>query len=297
MKNNKKSKILVLGGSGFVGKNISEQLSSKYKLLYPTKSRLNLENEAGVVRFFKQNKIDVVIYCANIGGSRIFPDTIEMFLTNLRMFFNVARCSKYFKKMIFLGSGAEYNKKNSIINVTENDFDSSIPNDYYGFYKYICSKYIEGTSNIINLRIFGLFGKHEDYRARFISNIICQTFFNPTITINQNSLFDYVFIDDFIRILDHFISHKVKYKYYNIGSGKPIDLLSLADQVNLLLPKKRKIIIKKNGLGKEYTCSNTRLMKELRSFSFTPFTESLKLLYKYYAENKKLINKKELYQN
>jgi len=40
MKRKNKLRVLVLGGSGFVGRNIIEKLSSKYTLLIPTHTEL-----------------------------------------------------------------------------------------------------------------------------------------------------------------------------------------------------------------------------------------------------------------
>lgn len=292
MKN--KLRVLLLGGSGFVGKHIVEKLSSKYQLITPTHTELNLLDEKKVEKIFSSVKPDVVLYCVNVGGIRKKADSAEVFEQNMRMFFNVTRCSKYFNKLIFLGSGAEYDKRINLIKVKETDFDTHVPEDYYGFYKYLCSKFIEKTDNIINLRVFGLFGPNEDYSLRFISNTICKSLYNLPLTINKNVLFEYVYIDDFMRIIDYFISHKVKYKFYNIGSGNPIDLITIANEVNNITKKKLKIIIKNRGLGNEYTCANTRLQMEMPNFTFTPFHTSLHSLYKWYTVNKKQIDKKKL---
>lgn len=284
-----KLRVLLLGRSGFVGKNFYEQLATKYTLLTPTHNQLNLLDEKKVHTYLKRTLPDVVIYAVNIGGTRKAPDTADIFIDNLRMFFNVAHCNKYYEKMIFLGSGAEYDKRNNLIKVREEEFGQSIPQDYYGFYKYLCSNYIERADKIVNLRIFGLFGKHEDYSIRFISNIIGKTIYNLPLTINQNVFFDYVYIDDFIRILDYFIIHQVKYKFYNIGTGQSIDLLSLAKKISLLNKGQQKIIVKKSGLGKEYTCNNSRLKRELYNFSFTPLDTAIKELFSWYERDKKRI--------
>ncbi|MDD4937793.1 MAG: NAD(P)-dependent oxidoreductase [Candidatus Shapirobacteria bacterium] len=281
-----KKNVLITGANGFIGKNFSEQLKDKYNLLTPSRSELDLLNEVKVDNFFQKNNIDVVVHAAVVGGSRK-EEQIDLALSqNLRMFFNILKNKKYFKKMIYLGSGAEYNKIKPIIEVKETDFGKTIPSDEYGFFKYICSKYIEEQDNIISLRIFGMFGKYEDYRYRFISNAICQNLSGSPITINQNVFFDYVFIDDFVKIVDYFIDNDVKHKFYNIGTGKKIDLVTIANLINEVADKKSKIIVKNKGLNNEYTCNNERLMSELDNFEFNDIRNSIKSLYNWYRNVK-----------
>src|SRR6266568_665943 len=289
MKN--KLPVLLLGGTGFVGKNILEQLSSKYRLIAPTHKELDLLNEADVRAFFSKTKPDIIIYAVNLGGTRKKRDSSLLFSQNLRMFFNVVRCNNYFKKMIFLGSGAEYDKRNPLVKIKETDFDKNVPADEYGYYKYICSKFIEQSDNIINLRIFGLFGKYEDYQIRFISNAIAKSINNLPITITRNVRFDYTSIDDFVQIIDYFITHKPKYKFYNIGSVQSMNLVSLAEYINSIAKKNQKIIIKEKGHGNEYTSDNSRLRKEIPTFTFTPLVKSINELYRWYATHQKLMNK------
>ncbi|MBI5122327.1 NAD(P)-dependent oxidoreductase, partial [Candidatus Roizmanbacteria bacterium] len=205
---------------------------------------------------------------------------------NLRIFFNLLKNKDRYKKMIHLGSGAEYDKTKPIVKVKETDLGKTIPKDEYGFFKYICSKYIEKEKDIVCIRIFGLFGKYEDSRYRFISNAIVNNLNGLPITLNQNVFFDYLYINDFVRIVDYFINHKAKHKFYNIGTGKKIDILTIANKINKISDKKSKIIVKNKGLNNEYTCDNSRLMKELKRFSFTNFDQSLIELYQWYKNKK-----------
>ena len=196
------------------------------------------------------------------------------------MFYNIVRNRNRFNKMIHFGTGAEYDKRFPIIKVKEDDFDKKIPVDDYGFGKYLCSKYIENTENIVCLRLFGLFGEGEDYRYRFISNAIYDTVNNKPITINRDVYFDYVYIKDFVKIVDWFINNKPKYKFYNIGTGKTINLVTIATKIN------KKISIKKKGLNNEYSCDNSRLMKELGDFKFTDIDTSIKELYESFSNRR-----------
>jgi len=277
-----KKTIFITGAGGFIGKNLTEQLNKKYNLLTPGHKELDLLNEKAVKDFFQKNKIDIVINCAVIGGSRKEEHVDSSLSGNLKIFFNLLKNKDKFKKMIHFGSGAEYDKSKPIIKVKETDLGKTIPKDEYGFFKYICSKYIEKEEKIVCIRIFGLFGKYEDYRYRFISNAVVNNLKGLPIMMNQNVFFDYVYINDFVKIVDYFINHKAKHKFYNIGTGKKIDILTIANKINKISDKKSKIEVRNTGLNNEYTCDNSRLMNELKKFSFTDFDKSLVELYNWY---------------
>jgi nucleoside-diphosphate-sugar epimerase len=281
-----KRSVLILGGSGFVGRNLSEQLKSKYRLLVPSHKELDLTDEVATTTYFKTHLIDVVINTTVVGGSRAEERVYSSLSQNLRIFFNLLRNKERFKKMIQLGSGAEYDKSKHLVKVKETDFGKSIPKDEYGFFKYICSKYIEKEENIVCLRIFGLFGKYEDYRLRFISNAIVNNLKGLPIIMNQNVIFDYVYINDFVKIIEYFINHKEKHKFYNIGSGKRIDILSIAKTINLIANNKSRIIIKRRGLNNEYTCDNSRLVQEIKNMQFTDTRKAINELHNWYQNNK-----------
>ncbi|MBI3985233.1 MAG: NAD(P)-dependent oxidoreductase [Candidatus Levybacteria bacterium] len=283
--------ILITGASGYIGRNLKERLETKYRLYIPKHKELDLLDEIAVENFFRKKNIDVVIHAAVVGGSRQEEQENKMFYESLRMFFNIVRNKKYFKKMIHLGSGAEYDKRFPIRKIKEEDFDKRVPVDDYGYYKYLCSKYIENTEGIVSLRIFGLFGKYEDYRYRFISNAICRNIFGLPITINKDVYFDYLYIEDFLKIVEYFIENDGEYKFYNIGTGKPINIAKLAKKINRIARDKSKIIIKNKGLGNEYTCDNSRLLKEIKNLSFTNIDEAIKKVYDWYTKNKKQIKK------
>jgi len=276
--------IFITGAGGFIGKNLKEQLGSKYILLTPSHRELDLLDSKAVAQFFTKNKIDVVINCAAVGGSRVEEHVESALSMNLKIFFNLLKNKDKYKKMIHLGSGAEYDKSKPIIRVKEEDFGKSIPQDAYGFFKYLCSKYIENEKNVVSLRIFGMFGKYEDHRYRFISNAIVNSLKDRPIDIRQNVFFDYVYIDDFVKIVDYFIIRKAKLKFYNIGTGKKIDLVTIAHKINEISNKKTKIIIKNKGLNNEYTCNNKNLISELKNFKFDLFDNSLNKLYSWYKQ-------------
>lgn len=291
-----KTKIFLTGGSGFVGRNILEWYRKKYKIYSPSHNELDLTNAEAVHAFFKKAPVDIVIHTANKGGNVREANFKETIPYNLKIFFNLVRCQEYFTKFITLGSGAEYGKQLPIIQFKETDFDTRVPIDDYGFYKYICAKYIENSKgNYVNLRLFGIFGRQEDYTFRFISNAICKVLIGLPIAINQNVLFDFLYVDDFLQVIDYFINNVSKHKTYNVTPGNPIDLLLIAQLIKKLSKKNVKIIFKKKGLNHQYTGSNARLLKEIGDLKFTSMEKSIKFLYEWYTKKLPVIKQQLIY--
>lgn len=276
-------KILITGSNGFIGKNLEEQLKSKYNIYAPKRKELNLLDEKSVERYLNINKFDIVIHSAiqnTLGEAKVFEN--KALDRNLRMFFNLERCKDQYLKMYYFGSGSEYDRQNYIPQMSEEYFDTFIPKDSYGFSKYIMSKAISNSRNIYNLRLFGVFGKYEKWEHRFISNSICKVINNIPIKIKQNVNFDYLYIDDLCEIMEWFINNTPKHKYYNICTGNKIDLITIAKKIIENSKKDIKLIIEKHGLSREYTGDNSRLINEIGSYKFKPIDESIKELYKYY---------------
>jgi nucleoside-diphosphate-sugar epimerase len=275
--------IFITGAHGFVGRNLSEYLTrtTEHTLFIPKSRELDLLNENAVDEYIIQNKIDVIIHGANRGGGRDTAEMNDVVHTNLRMFFNIAKQSSKVQKIIHLGSGAEYGKHKPIVDAVEDDGLMALPQDDYGFYKSVCARYIDQSDNIYNLRIFGAYGKYENYRFKFISNAIVKNLLGLPIEIMQNVFFDYIDIDDMLPMITHFIENDGQYRTYNISKGKKIDLVTLAHIINDVSDFKSEIIVKNSGLNLEYTSSNDRAMSE-HPFHLSTHHETITRLMDYY---------------
>lgn len=286
--------LLLTGGSGFIGKNIREQLSGGYNIIAPGHRELDLTDELEVQDFFARNDIDVVMHCAVKPGHRNAPDQSGLLDANTRMFFNIMSCADRFSKMIFLGSGAVYDMRHYKAKMDEEYFGTHIPVDPHGFSKYLIAKYMEHRQNVVKLRLFGVFGKYEDYAIRFISNAICKALFDLPITIRQNRRFDYVYIDDLMPVLEYFIENRAGHVAYNVTPDEAVDLYSIAEMVLLKAGKELPIVVAEPGLGLEYSGDNTRLRREIPSLDFTPLEVAVGKLYDWYAANIHLIDRENL---
>ncbi len=287
-------KILLTGGSGFIGRNIAESyLSAKYHIIAPTRTELDLSNDDGVRNFFQKNKFDLVIHSACKPGHRNATDTNGVFYTNNRMFFNLLKYRDCFDKIITIGSGAIYDMRHYQPKMPEEYFGKFIPADEHGFSRYVIGKFIENSVDIIDLRVFGIFGKYEDYAIRFISNAICKTIFDLPITLKQNRKFDYIYVDDLMPILEFFIEEKSRFNSYNVTTDYSIELLEIAKIVNSISQKNLPITVATEGLGSEYSGENLRLRNEV-NFKFEKIENSISKLYQWYLNNKNSINKQLL---
>lgn len=288
--------VLVTGGNGFIAKNLFEQLKDKYTVISRNSKELNLLDYLQVFDYLKSNQFDVVIHTATYDPAPKYStkDPSKVLENNLKMFFNITRCKAYFGKMIYLGSGAEFDRENWTPKMKEDYFDQHVPADQYGFSKYIMTKYTLANSNIYNLRVFSVFGKYEDWRYRFISKACCSAVMNQPITISQNVYFDFMDINDFVKIVKWFIDNKPQHSVYNICTANAYDFKTIAEKVLKIAGKELDIVIKTRGLRKEYSGDNSLLLNELKDFKFKPIDESIKELYDWYDSNKHIIDKNEL---
>ena len=261
--------ILLTGSGGFIGSHLKKWLKDKYNLFTPRSYELNLLDSDAVKKYVETNKINFIIHSASC-GVRITPDaTIEdVAKPNLEMFNNLADCVTSNCPMITFGSGAEYDKSRPLVNVREDEFGKSIPQDPYGYSKYLISKEIEKRENILNLRIFGIYGQGEDV-SRVTSCIVHAKLKNEPVILNQNVRFHFIWIEDFCKIVDYFIEHPTKEKFLNVAPSESIEIVELAKLAGV------EYVVKNSGLNREYTADNTRLLKELGSFEFTTYEEGL----------------------
>lgn len=287
-------RVFLTGGSGFTGRNLLEQMQDRYEILAPRHKESELLDEDAVSSFIKENKIDVVMHAAIKPLHRNAKDFSDLVKNNIRMFFNLARNSEYFKKMIYISSGSIYDMRYYQPKMKEEYFDAHVPCDDTGLFKYVLAKYIEKLDNIMELRVFGLFGKYEDYAIRFISNMICKAIFDLPLTMHQNRRLDYLYINDLSPVVEYFVEHNGRYKAYNVTPDASIELYQLAQLVLKVSGKNLPIVVAKEGMGLEYTGDNSRLRQEIAGLTFTPIEQAVKELYNWYLTNQQMINKNVL---
>lgn len=286
--------ILLTGRTGFIGRNLHEQLRARYEILAPLRQELDLMDSDGVRQYLERHRVDAVIHCATTPGHRNAPQVPDLAARNIRMFLNFARNRHLFGKMIYLGSGAIYDMRHYSPRMKEDDYDNHVPADDHGFSKYVIAKLVEGCDNVVELRLFGIFGRHEDYAIRFISNAICKSLHGLPITIKQNRRFDYVYVDDLVPVIEYFLHNRPKYRSYNVTSDETSELRVLAELVKKHAGRDIDIVLRQQGMGLEYSGDNTRLNNEMGRLPFSPLSDSVGKLYRWYEENLGSIDRSKL---
>lgn len=286
-------RILITGGTGFIGRNLAEQLAPTYEVMAPSANELDLLNEQAVREYLTRHSFDVVVHTATTRSNRRLGAPADMLDRNCRMFFNLARNLEphqaRFGKMIHFGSGAEYDRIQLPPRVKEDYFDTRVPRDAYGFSKYICAKYIERAEEIVNLRLFGVFGAYEDYTVRFISNACCRALKGLRIVLRQDVMFDYLYVKDLAKITKWFIENDARHKAYNVCTGKPVALTELAGMIARVAGEvsglNADVSVMNEGLGPEYSADNSRMLTEMGGYQFWDLQNSIEDLYCWYQRH------------
>lgn len=199
-------RILISGGDGNLSQIIKKHLYNQHEIISLSRKEVNFLNFNEIDSFFKNNSnFDVLIHTAIVGGRRTKEDNHDVVYNNLLMFENIIQFAHLFKIIINFDSGAIYDRETDIYNRKENEL-LTVPKDYYGFSKYLIYKRSLSYNNVFNFRIFNIFHTTEE-SDRFIKSCFISKLNNKSVKIFQDKYFDFVYEDDFIEIIKHYINN------------------------------------------------------------------------------------------
>lgn len=279
-------RVLVTGGSGFIGRNLVESLRHRHEVLAPTHAELELTDARAVQAWLKANRPDAIVHGAVKPGHRAAKDLDAIAESNLRMFFALAGDPELCPHMVFLSSGAVYDAAHYVPKMRETYLGAHVPADANGFSKYVSARYIESVGHVVELRPFGVFGPQEDYSIRYISNAICRALLGLPITLRQDRCFDYVWVADLVRVVEHFLERPrsvLEHAAYNLTPDESASLLAIAHMVREVTGADVPIEVGAPGIGVEYSGDNARLRAEMLDLALTPLQEAVRQLCEWYA--------------
>jgi GDP-L-fucose synthase len=198
-------KILITGGNGNLAKMIKSCLKKSHEIVSPSRSDLNILNMRDLEEFLDKNSYDILVHTAISGGRRLQQENGDVTHNNLLMFENILHFADRFKMIFNFDSGAIYDRATDILNRKEEDL-FTIPTDYYGFSKYVIYKRSLAYHNVYNFRVFNIFHATEE-DARFVKTCFISKKNKTPITIFEDKYFDFVYEDDFVKIIAHYVDN------------------------------------------------------------------------------------------
>lgn len=272
-------KILLTGSGGFIGGCLKRAWQARQELYCPRSFELDLCDRQAVCRYLGEHECEVIVHCGTRGGARGIADEPQTAERNLAMLNHLLSAKAPTCRLITFGSGAMYGRFRDLQRIKEEEIGRYQPEDLYGQSKVEVARLIAPRDDCVCLNIFACYGLGEK-ESRPPSYCINQVLSGHTIELQQNRLFDYLYADDMVRIVGHFLTSRPKFhNVLNITPDASTEIVEIARQAIRLNGGVGRITVAKEGLGFAYTGANERLHAEMPDLVFTPLEEGLGRLY------------------
>ena len=267
-------KILITGSSGFIGKNLVENLLTEYKITGLSKKRKNsklnyITKDISKITSKDFKNIFCVIHLAAITDPKVCEDFPDQCITT-----NVLGTQKILEaarknncKVIYASTSHVYGipKKLPI-----NETASTSPTSIYAGSKLageiLCESYHNQFDMDISIvRIFSVYGPESNNHC-VIPNIVTQLKNSNIIKLgNINSRRDFIFISDIINAFRIILNNINGFNVYNVGAEKSYSIKEICKKFEKLSGKKIiiKSYLKQNRKfdAKNIVCDATKLKK------------------------------------
>ena len=287
-------KILVTGGTGFIGSAISNYFSKKgYKITIldnNSRGKLKRINKNNNIKFIKgditkykdvYNALkgqDCIFHLAAINGTRFFYEKPDKVLdVSCKGIINIIDAAKSFKiKNIFLASSSEVYHSPIKIPTDENE-PIKIPDVFNPRFSYAGGKILTELIGINNAKFFKkmiIFRPHNVYGIDMGNeHVIPELIFkvkNAKKSINikgsGQQTRSFIYIDDFLDAFNLIFKKGKNLNIYNIGTKEQIKILDLAKVI--IKTSNKKLKIKKGKIANGGTEKRTPNISKIQKLGF-----------------------------
>ena len=302
-------KIYVAGHRGLVGSAIVRSLETKgYKnIIGKTHKELDLTNQAAVVKFFEEERPDVVVLAAaKVGGinaNNTYP--AEFAYENLQIQCNVIKCCHDFKvkKLLFLGSTCIYPKMAQQPIVEDALLTGALEptNEAYAIAKIagleMCKFFKrQYGDNFISCMPTNLYGPNDNYdlNASHVMPAMIRKFHDAKkngaksveLWGTGTPLREFLYVDDMADACVFLLEEYDGEQHVNIGTGKEISIKELAETVQKVVGYEGELIWNTDmpdGTPRKLT--NVDKLHGLGFYHKVDLQEGIELAYKWFCEN------------
>tara|TARA_B100001964_G_scaffold225252_1_gene272875 strand:+ start:314 stop:1237 length:924 start_codon:yes stop_codon:yes gene_type:complete len=258
------AKVLILGGSGFVGKSIARHLEhNKINYSSPKSKILNLKKFSKISEYLKKNKFSHIINCAGLVGgiSKNIKYNINFFEENLEINYNLIKAVKDsgVKNFINLGTSCMYpigyNTRMSENKLMTNYLEKT--NFGYALAKLSTSFYLKMLKNNSDINCVtvipcNLYGPNDNFDqksshlvAAIIKKVVDAKIKNQKYIIgwgSGNVKREFMYVDDLSKLIIKLVESNKKYpEFLNVGYGKDFKVSEFYYRIINLIDKKIKI--------------------------------------------------------
>jgi nucleoside-diphosphate-sugar epimerase len=273
--------ILLTGGTGFVGRNLTKSISKEHSVFCITrKTNVSLESCNLILQDLSKPldysklpvNIDTIIHLAQSPNYKQFPEkALDIYRTNCDSTVNLLDYGRIIgiKNFIYASSGSLYlPSKNPF---SENNVVNPI--DFYNLSKNISEQLVNSYSNYFDttiLRFFFVYGPNQ--KNKLIPNLIDSIKEGKTIYLNskEGMKFTPTYIDDAVAAIEKSISLRGN-NTLNISGNETISIRKISETIGKLLGREP-IFEYKEGKEVNYIADNS-LMKSLLQINETTSVE------------------------
>ncbi len=300
-------KILIFGGFGFIGTNLTEELLKRgnYEIIiFDTKNIIiqNLEilkhvkvyygdfhNEKDYEIIFKENEIDVVIHLISttipsVSNENIIYD-IDSNLVNTIKLLNIMK--KYqIKNIVYPSSGGTIY---GILTKEHRESDSTSPICSYGIVKLAIERYLYLYNylygiNYLILRLSNPYGEYHKNPHQGLINVILGKILNGKIIEiwgDGSVQRDFIYIKDIVRIIIDLIEKNIQNQIINIGSGRGYSINEILTIIREKIGDFSLKFVEERAIDVPYLVLNNDKLKTFLNINLIGIEEGVKRTYEW----------------